>query len=113
MTIADCRLLIVDWDPLPGLQSSIVNYQSSMSFPSHLPIPPCHPGLAFALDQVPVHLRGDHLLFDVARPIGKLSGGKVRARGKTVGVPRGQELRLGTANPFDERLGLERVPRAA
>src|SRR5512132_2871221 len=75
---------------------------SSFSFSSHLPVPPRHPGLAFALEKLPVDLLRRHLLLAVPGPIRKALGGEVRARGQAVSVLGGEELSLGAAEPFDE-----------
>ena len=101
--------------PITNHKSPITNHKSqilSFTFPSHFPVPLRHPGLAFALEKVPVHLRGRHLLFDVARPVGEIFGGKVGPRGKPVDVARGQELRFGTPDPFDEFARIPRMLRA-
>src|SRR5262249_7645564 len=81
--------------------------------PPPLPVPLRHPGLALALQEVPVHLRRLHLRFDVARPLGQALGRQVGPRRKAVGVLGGEELRLGAPEPFDEGTRLRGVFRPA
>ena len=57
--------------------------------------------VAFALEQVPVHLRGDEAALDVAGPGRQLRGGDVEARRQAEGALGRQALRFDRAQPLD------------